>query len=204
MKAKAIAAMEERSAKPIREGVAMRFRSLCGSRIERMSQSLLHCVRDEVGGTVVEMAISSTVLFSMVFGMFQISYASYIYSYVSEAAREGARYAIVRGSTSCLNTPNLANCNASATTVGNYVKGRGFMGIDAVNYMTVNTSWLTATTTTGTSGASTTWANCTAGTCNPPGNMVRVVVTYALPLAIPFVPTRTVSVTSTSQMVVQQ
>ena len=182
----------------------MKFRSLCSSRIERISQLLLHCVIDEVGGTIVEMAISSTVLFSMVFGVFQISYASYIYSYVSEAARDGARYAIVRGSTSCLNTPNLANCNAGATTVGNYVKGRGFMGIDAADYMTVNTSWLTATTTTGASGASTTWATCSSGTCNAPGNMVRVVVTYALPLAIPFVPKRTVSVTSSSQMVVQQ
>ena len=177
--------------------------SVCGSRIERMSQLLRHCIRDEVGGALVEMAISSTVLFTMIFGMFQVSYASYVYSYVSEVAREGSRYAIVRGSTSCGNTPNLTDCNASPTTIGNYVKGRRFMAISSAN-LTVTTSWLNATTTTGTSGTATTWTACTAGTCNVPGNMVNVVVTYAFPLSIPFLPSRILNVTSTSEMVVQQ
>ena len=182
----------------------MTLLSVCGSRIERMSRLLLHCVRNEMGGTIVEMGISSAVLFTMIFGVFEVSYASYIYSYVSEAAREGARYAIVRGATSCSNTPNLSNCNASATTIGNYVMGRGFMGINSTAYMTVTTKWLTAATTTGTSGTATTWSSCSSGTCNAPGNMVNVVVTYSFPLSIPFLPHRTLNVTSTSQMVVQQ
>jgi Flp pilus assembly protein TadG len=177
--------------------------SVYGSRIERMSQSIRNCVRDEIGGAMVEMAISSTILFTMIFGMFQVSYASYVYSYVSEVAREGSRYAIVRGSTSCGNTPNLTGCNASPTTIGNYVLGRGFMAINPAN-MTVTTTWLTATTTTGTSGTSTTWTACSSGTCNAPGNMVNVVVTYGFPLSIPFLFNRTLNITSTSEMVVPQ
>lgn len=150
------------------------------------------------------MAASSSILFAMFFGVFELAFASYAYHYVSEAAREGARYAIVRGSTSCINTPNLTNCNAGATTIGNYVKGLGFFGINSTARMTVTTTWLTATATSSSSGSATTWASCSSGTCNAPGNMVNVVVTYAFPLTIPFVPNKTINVTSTSQMVVQQ
>src|SRR4051812_29312205 len=75
---------------------------------------------DEAGGAILEMAISSSILFAMFFGVFELTLASYTYHYVSAAAREGARFAIVRGSTSCANTPNLANCNASPTVIGNF------------------------------------------------------------------------------------
>jgi len=54
---------------------------------------------------------------------------------------------VVRGSTSCTNTPNLVNCNASPDTIGNYVKGLGYAGINPAN-MTVTTTYLTATTST--------------------------------------------------------
>jgi Flp pilus assembly protein TadG len=67
----------------------------------------------EEGATLVEMALCSSVLLSMVFGIIGLSMAFYAYDFVSNAAREGARWAIVRGSQSCSNTPNLTNCNAT-------------------------------------------------------------------------------------------
>ena len=40
--------------------------------------------------------------------------------------------------------------------------------------------------------------------CNSPGNAVRVVVTYPFRLGIPFVAARSITLTSTSQMVINQ
>jgi Flp pilus assembly protein TadG len=158
---------------------------------------------NEAGSAIVEMGVSSTILLAMFFGVFQLSMAAYAYHYVSDAAREGARYAIVRGSTSCTNTPNLTNCNASATTIGTHVQYLGYPGIRSSN-MSVTTTWLTATTSGGTGTTVTTWATCSSGTCNAPGNMVKVLASYTFPLGIPFVPARSLTVSSTSQMVVAQ
>lgn len=179
-------------------------RFLEGTEVARAVERFRGRALSEAGGAVLEMAISSSVLFAMFFGVFQFSFASYTYHYVSDAAREGARYAIVRGSTSCVNTPNLSNCNASSATIGNYVKNLGYPGIDSTANMTVTTTWLTATTDTSTGTTLTTWAACGTAPCNLPGSMANVVVAYAFPLRIPFVPARTINVTSTSQMVVQQ
>ena len=159
---------------------------------------------DDAGGAILEMAISSSILFAMFFGVFELTLASYTYHYVSAAAREGARFAIVRGSTSCVNTRNLSNCNASPTVIGNFVKRLPYPGINSAANMTVAVSYLTATTDTSTGTTLTTFAACASGTCNQPGNLVSVVVTYAFPLTIPFVPKKTINVTSTSQMAVQQ
>lgn len=177
------------------------LRPLLGSwkKLQRRFQPL----NDDTGSALVEMAASCVLLIAMFFGVFEFGLASYTYHYVSDAAREGARFAMVRGSTSCINTPSLGTCNATATQISDYVKNLGYPGINASAYMTVTVSWLTATTVTGGTNTTTTWATCT-GTCNLPGNMVNVVVSYAFPLAIPFSSNRTINVTSTAAMVVAQ
>jgi Flp pilus assembly protein TadG len=158
---------------------------------------------EDAGANVLEMALSSAILFSLFFGVFEVALGSYTSHYVADAAREGARYAIVRGSKSCINTPSLSNCNASPTTIATYVKGLRYPAIVPAN-MTVNVTYMTGTTDTSTGQTLTTWAACSSGTCNVPNNMVNVAVTYAFPLTIPFVPKKTINVSSTSQMVVQQ
>jgi Flp pilus assembly protein TadG len=170
---------------------------------ESMRKQVLQGCLDDSGAALVEMAASCVVMIAMFFGVFEFGLASYTYHYVSDAAREGARFAMVRGSTSCANTPNLATCNATATQVSNYVKNLGYPGINATANMTVTVTWLTATTVTGGTNTTTTWASCT-GTCNLPGNMVNVVVNYGFPLAIPFSSNRIINVTSTAAMVVSQ
>ena len=146
------------------------------------------------GQTLYEFALIFGVLFMLLLGILELALAGYAYHYVSEAAREGTRYAIVRGS-SCAGMPD---CNASADQISTYVKGLGYGGINS-NYMTVNTTWWSPSVI----APSPVWSKC-AGTCNAPGNMVEVAVTYAYPLTIPFWRDVTINLNSTSQMVISQ
>lgn len=149
-------------------------------------------IQQEEGATLVEMAVALTVLIAVLFGIIEMCLALYTYHYISDAAREGTRYAIVRGA----NCSALTNCNATATQIGNYVKNLGYPGINTAN-MTVNTTWWTPSST-----QPTTWSSCTSGTCNSPGYAVQVSVTYAFPLSIPYWKATTLTVSSTSQMVI--
>jgi hypothetical protein len=126
-------------------------------------------------------------MFLTMMGLMNMSLAIYSYHYVSEAAREGVRYAIVRGGT--VTTP------ATSASVQTYVRGLGYPGITSSN-MTVTTTW-TAYPTSVTTCAP--LANCTN-----PGDMVTVAASYAFPVQIPFFPTKTITMTSTSSMVIAQ
>jgi Flp pilus assembly protein TadG len=144
------------------------------------------------GSALVEMALACSVLFAMLFGIIEISLALYTYNYVSEAARAGSRYAIVRGA-SC---SYLTNCGATPAQIQTYVWGLGYPGINSAN-TTVTTTWLSPS-----ASPPTTWSVCSSGACKLPGNAVKVNVTYSFPLSIPFVPSSTLSLHSTSQMVI--
>lgn len=153
----------------------------------------------EQGTTLVELALSCTLLFSMLFGLMEMSLGLYTYNAVSNAARQGSRWAIVRGSTSCTNTPNLTDCNATQAEIQSYVASLGYLNISSSD---VSVSWLSATTSG--NPATTTWTACSTGTCNAPGNEVQVTVTYPFPLNIPFVPKSTLNLTSSSTLVISQ
>jgi len=144
-----------------------------------------------------EMALASTVFLAMLIGVFEMMLALSTFNYVTDAARQGTRYAMVRGSTSCTNTPNLSNCNATAAEIKTYVQGISYPGIKSSN-LTVTASWLSASSTYPTS-----WSSC-GGTCNAPGNLVKVVASYPFTFSVPFVPKATLTMTSTSQMVISQ
>ena len=135
--------------------------------------------------------MSSMVLFTMLVGLMKVCLAIYTYHYVSEAAREGARYAMVRGS-AC--TSFSTACPAAASDIQTYVQGLGYPGITS-SLMTVTTSW--ATYPTG--------KVCTpSATCNNPTDMVTVTASYAFPLNIPGLVSHTYTMTSTSQMLISQ
>lgn len=148
--------------------------------------------RGERGAALVEFALSAALLFALLFGVMAICLALYSNNVVSEAAREGARYAIVRGATSCADaTPG---CNASVSSIQTYVQGLGFPGINPQN-MKVTTTW----------SAFPPGGSCTpSATCNNPGNQVQVTVQYTFPLKIPFVMSRDLTLSSVSQMVISQ
>jgi Flp pilus assembly protein TadG len=159
-------------------------------RLSNAKQDRRFVHRDE-GSNVVEMAVVSSVLFAMLFGIIEISLALYTYNYVSDAAREGTRYAIVRGSSCNV----LTNCSVTAAQIQTYVQNLGYPGVRAAN-TTVSTTWFSPSAST-----PVTWTAC--GTpCNAPGNAVQVTVTYSFGLGIPFVPKKTLSLHSTSMMVI--
>jgi Flp pilus assembly protein TadG len=143
----------------------------------------------------VEMALASSIIFSLLLGMIQISLALYAYHFTADAAREGSRWAIVRGSQCFANTPGLDHCNAQSTDIQNYVQGLGYPYSKS---MTVTATWLSAS-----APPATTWTACGAP-CNSPGNAVKVIVSYNVPLYIPFWRNATVRVGSVSQMVISQ
>lgn len=147
------------------------------------------------GAAIVEIAVCSAVLLALTIGVVEMSMALYACHVTADAARQASRWAMVRGSSSCANTPNLTDCGATAAQIQDYVSSLGYLNIGASD---TTVSWLKASKT-----EPTTWSAC-AGTCNDPGNQVRVVVTYPFPLSIPFVSAQTLSVTSQSQVVISQ
>lgn len=163
-------------------------------------------LRDDAGSTLVETAISTSIVLMLLFAVFDFSLGFYTYHYVSDAAREGSRWAMVRGGTSCANTPNLTDCGATKDEVAAYVKSLGYPGIDSATYMTVDVSTGAAGNSTASDGTSTTVWTTTSNdmTYNAPGDQVTVTVNYAFPLNVPFWKQESINVSSTSSMVFTQ
>jgi Flp pilus assembly protein TadG len=156
-------------------------------------RGLFRRLRDDGGSTIVEMAVSCVLFVAVLFGVFEGCLASYTYHLISEVAREGSRWAIVRGSDCHKNTPGLDNCGADQTAISSYVKSLSFPGIDSSSRMAVTAAWYTPGAT----------AACTTQ-CNQPGNTVQITVNYSFPFAVPFIPRSTIRIGSSSRMVISQ
>jgi|SRR5579871_909796 len=142
-------------------------------------------LRGERGTTLVEAALSATLLIGIIFGVIAGGYMLYTYHFLSYAARSGARYAMVRGS--ACNGVGMPDCpNVTSDQVQTYVRSLRQLGI--------NPSQLTVTTT---------WPK--AGS-DDPGNPVNVTATYPFRffVPVPFIKSQTVTMQSTSQMVISQ
>ena len=176
----------------------------------------------EEGGSLVEMALVSAFLFfPMLFGIIEFSYGLYAYNWVNMVSRQATRYAVVRGAPSCEIQAGFQDCDlgpdstsnaATPVAIQNYVQGYAYPGIftDA-QHLTVTTTWLTPTISTGTGGFSnTSWTTACTTTlpstpkCNTPGYAVQVNVVYNFPLAIPFWRQLSIPLNATSQMVINE
>ena len=124
---------------------------------------------------------------SLVFGMMLAGLELYSYHYISEAARLGTRFAMVRGS-SC--SGFSGGCPAAVSDIQTYVTGLGYPGISATA-MTVTPTWYPSASST-----------ISCPTCNAPGNFVQVQVQYQFPFSVPLV--RCTKMSSTSRMVIAQ
>ena len=156
--------------------------------------------RNDEGSAIMETAMSIIILLTFMFGVFEGSFAIYSFHFISEAAREGTRYAIVRGSTAAgtagtaCDTSYGYDCVASSANIQSYVQNLGYPGIIPSN-LTVSSSW----------AAYASGNSCpTTGPCNSPGNQVTVQVTYSFPLNVPFIPAHTYSMSSSATMIIQQ
>ena len=144
-------------------------------------------LRGERGTSTIEFALGASLLFMTVCGIIAICFALYTYNIASEAAREGARFAIVRGSACHFATA----CPATSGDIQTYVQNLGFPGSGNI---LATAAW----------SAYPAGGACKHAGCNGPGDQVTVTVTDQFPVVIPFVPRRTLSMSSTAAMVISQ
>jgi len=138
-------------------------------------------VAGEEGAAVIEFAMTVPILLSCFFGLVQVCLACYIHQVLTESAREGTRYAIVRGTT-CVNGSG-SSCTATVASVNSFVSSIGWPNV-AGGTMIVNTTYPDGN--------------------EQPGSRVQVNVTYAFPFRIPFVPSSTINLSSNSVMYIVQ
>jgi Flp pilus assembly protein TadG len=167
-------------------------------------------LRDQRGGSLVEYALVTTMFTAIIMGMLGFGQALYTYHFVSHAAREGARYAAVRGNTCGSDNSCTANNSATGITgptdnadVTAFVRNMAPPGINSTG-VTVNTC--------GTAGdaacANDTQQFCTAafGTYaaapNWPGCVVQVQVQYTYNFIVPLVYNKAVKMTSSSDLII--
>ncbi len=151
----------------------------------------------------METAISCLILIPVLFGIVQLSLALYCYTYAANAARQAARWAMVRGA-NCNGNFNAAYCSptdasgsgATPNDIAQFVKGLGFPFSGVVS---TSAQWCTY-------GGSTpaTWTFCSTTKYNSTGNQVQVKVSYAYPLIIPFLPSNTANISSSASMTIVQ
>ncbi|HET7214739.1 MAG TPA: TadE/TadG family type IV pilus assembly protein [Terriglobia bacterium] len=87
---------------------------------------------NEIGSAVLEFGLVVVMFFMFVFGVMDFGRALYTYHFVSNAACEATRYAIVRGSSST--NP------VTASDIQAYVKSITPEGVDP-NQLTITTTW---------------------------------------------------------------
>jgi Flp pilus assembly protein TadG len=137
--------------------------------------------RDVDASALIEFVLTSSVLFTLLFCFMEVCLVFYSYDLISEAAREGTRYAMYRGA-SCPSSSN-PTCEVTATQVNTYVSGLVWPNLGG-----------------GTITPNTTYPN---GNENV-GSTVQVTVTYVFPIKMPFVPTHSITMASTSVMPILQ
>jgi Flp pilus assembly protein TadG len=136
----------------------------------------------EAGSILLEFALVTLVLLTVLFGIIDVGRALFAYDFVSDAARRGTRFAMVRG-TSCSGL--AGGCPAAQSDIQTYLSS---------NAPGINTSNLTVTATCQPGGG--------ALPCKP-GTPVNVKVQYTFSFFSPLVPSSWV-MSSSSQRVVSQ
>lgn len=132
---------------------------------------------------MIEFALSVSALLLVLFGIIDFGRAMYTDHALANVARQGSRWAIVRGS-KC----TLSGCPAQSADVQTYVRGLNTPLLDA-NSITVTAAW------PGNTGCS-----VTTGQKNARGCIVTVTVSY--PFNYLMLPIASHTLTSTSQMVI--
>jgi Flp pilus assembly protein TadG len=143
------------------------------------------------GSTMIEFVLVAGALLALCFGIIDFGRALYTYSFITTVAREGTRWAAVRGSNSCTNSGStLSDCNASVAQIQSYVQSLS-EGATSPSQMTVTP----------------TWSNCTVlanGAVNAPGCLVSVNVTYSFKFMLPFMPKSSIPFSTSSQLAISQ
>ncbi len=134
------------------------------------------------GQTIVEFAIAASFFFAMLIGIVDFGRALFTYDLVTNAARVGTRWAMVRGS-AC----TVSGCPATAASIQAYVRSVSSVGVNSTQ-LTVATTW-------------TKGLGCYDTTFHGPGCLVTVAVQYPFSFVYRFAP---IQMTGSSQMVISQ
>jgi Flp pilus assembly protein TadG len=152
----------------------------------------------ERGSELVEFALSISIVLASIFAVMYFTLALYADHYVANAAKEGARYAMVRGSSwngaACATTYSFS-CTATKANVTSFVESTLTPGLTADN-LTVTTSW-PGTTSSGQT------CDTTDGN-NSPYCIVGVQVSYSFDSFLPFLPQQTIKLSSTSTVTISE
>jgi Flp pilus assembly protein TadG len=163
----------------------------------RRSTTSREARRGECGSAAVEFALSAMLLLALMLGIINFGWAIFSYNFISNAAREGTRYAMVHGAT-CAS--DGSSCAASSSDIQNYVIGLAPGAI--------NSSALTVTAYCGPGGSSPPSGDCGASTAgtpnNNPGNVVYVQVKYTFTSFTSLVPVGPISMQTASERVIWQ
>lgn len=142
--------------------------------------------RGERGSSLPETAIIIGVVLAVLLGIIDFGRAMYTYAYVAQLARQGARWAIVRGSQCTV----LDHCNAQSSDVQTYVQSLS-VGATVSTHIQVSATWPSS--------------GCPPGyAAKSPGCVVVVTVTYPFAFVAPLVSVAKINMSSTSQMVISQ
>jgi Flp pilus assembly protein TadG len=140
----------------------------------------------ERGSSLAETAIIMAVVLAIIFGIVDCGRALYTYGFVAQLARQGARWAIVRGADCTL----LSDCpNATSAELQTYVQS-------------LNEGATTASSITATLSFAASAPVCTASNSDAPGCLAVVTVSYPFKFLLPFLPTAAITMQSTSEMVI--
>jgi Flp pilus assembly protein TadG len=102
----------------------------------------------ECGSMLIEFALSVWTLFLLTFLIFEFCMTVYTYSVLTNAAREGVRYAIVHGSDSAsCSGPGSGCTDASGSNVSAVVKSYATVTFHDMSGMTVTPAWPDGTAT---------------------------------------------------------
>ena len=169
-------------------------------------------VKKESGTTLVEFALVTMVLVTLMLGVIDFSRALYTYHFITDIARNATRWAAVNGYTcagdtstsdtggSCNGTDGMNNGPASATDVSNYVANHLPQGI-ASSKITTTATWPVIT-----GGPAICNTALTGYTNSPypnyPGCTVKVNVSYQFNFLYPLVHSGSITLSSSSEMVI--
>jgi len=159
-------------------------------------RTLNRFIEDESGSSLVETAFSLILLLMTIVGVIYLAEALYTYEFVSYAAQQGTRYAIVRGgswgSAVCTSTTTL-ECNATAANITSYVQSLTPPGIVASSVV-ITATWPGVAVNGSTGG-------CT--TANSQGCLVKVQASYPFSFVVPLLSTASLNFTGTSEEAIQ-
>jgi Flp pilus assembly protein TadG len=160
------------------------LRALCVAkpRFNGLNAETRNRLRGERGSALVEMAVSFPILVLITVGLIEICMMFYTHAYISELAREGARYAMLHGPT-CVTAPSATSCEVTAAQVNAYVS--------AIALPNLGGGTMTPVTSFGAGG-------------QVVGGTVVVTVTYTFPFHVPYMPSKTVTMSSASTATIVQ